>query len=105
MGEMPIMVLRLFLPHQAMVGGQHHTLRRIVAHPVVMVISEMQGLEAGGVHPLGLMEAMAVVLHGTMGVVALLLLMCLPLRSSSAMRTVGILVTTRGFIYQICHQM
>lgn len=74
MGEMLIMVLRLFLLHQAMVGAQHHTLRCIVAHPVVMVVVvvvmlEMQGLEVGGVHPLGMMEAMAVALHGTMGVV------------------------------------
>lgn len=72
MGEMLIMVMRLFLLHQAMVGGQHHTLRCIVAHPVVMVVVvmlEMQGLEVGGVHPLGMMEAMAVALHGTMGVV------------------------------------
>lgn len=38
MGEMLIMVLRLFLHHQAMVGGLHHTLRCIVAQLVVMVV-------------------------------------------------------------------
>lgn len=73
MGEMLIMVPRLFLLHQAMVGGQHHTLRCTVAHPVVMVVVvviwEMQGLEVEGVHPQGLMGAMAVALPGTMGVV------------------------------------
>lgn len=44
----------------------------------------MQGLEAEGVHPLGSMEAMVVVLHGTiavvMEVVEPLLLMSLLLR-------------------------
>lgn len=72
MGEMLIMVPRLFLLHQAMVGGQHHTLRCTVAHPVVMVVVviwEMQGLEVEGVHPQALMGALAVALPGTMGVV------------------------------------